>query len=239
MWRAFLWGDSTQKAQLSTKSSAVRRFSGESKNSNRELLSQLSSFYNKIGEVQIDDVVRLTKGKMENVIGWFRLRRNTKLRVSLRERAIHGSLIHYLTHAKCTEVLFGVFTGQSSVEEETKSFDYSMWTFHSDHHPRQQFVPCKVNVINLGNTAKDAYSSSPLQVMSDAFRGVLSTFKGMDCVEEVTHLYEAILSKLQALSERVDESQEEISQLQGDIEKLHHAIEAKNTGLHPLLIDIP
>eukprot|EP00118_Oscarella_pearsei_P014149 m.119380 g.119380 ORF g.119380 m.119380 type:complete len:84 (+) comp37695_c0_seq14:323-574(+) len=73
---------------------------------------------------------------MENVIGWFRLRRNTKLRVSLRERAIHGSLIHYLTHAKCTEVLFGVFTGQSSVEEETKSFDYSMWTFHSDHHPR-------------------------------------------------------------------------------------------------------
>eukprot|EP00118_Oscarella_pearsei_P014148 m.119376 g.119376 ORF g.119376 m.119376 type:complete len:169 (+) comp37695_c0_seq12:108-614(+) len=102
MWRAFLWGDSTQKAQLSTKSSAVRRFSGESKNSNRELLSQLSSFYNKIGEVQIDDVVRLTKGKMENVIGWFRLRRNTKLRVSLRERAIHGSLIHYLTHAKCT-----------------------------------------------------------------------------------------------------------------------------------------
>ncbi|XP_065828041.1 BRISC complex subunit abraxas 2-like [Oscarella lobularis] len=189
---------------------------------------RLFSFYNRLGEVQIDDVYRLTKGKFDSIIGWFRLRRNTVLRVSLRERAVHQSLLNYLTHLNRADVLFGAFTGSSSPNDDTKSFDYSIWTLNGA--AQGQFLARKVTIINLGHTAKDAYECSLLKVTSDTLTRVLSEFKSEDSVSQITRVYETILGKLESLGKSVNESQDEIDRLQEDIKNLHEAIELKNTS---------
>ncbi|XP_062519898.1 BRCA1-A complex subunit Abraxas 1-like [Corticium candelabrum] len=207
------------------------------------ICKQPFSFYNKQGQVDIDELRHLLKGNSEKLIGWFRVRRSTPLQVSIRERSIHQSLQQYCSHLQHSELLFAVFTGDVSPTLATQSFAYGAWTLHGSH-----FIPYKPAITNLGHTGKSEYqqpAAVSLPCSSPRYQEVISShrkrFQAEDgtlhLVTDITDLYTGMLTNMQGLCSSLNHANEEIVELRRDIEGLHEAIGRKNSETEPLRLD--
>jgi len=148
----FLLGESTQHVTETITDSHSNSEQQETIISVSSFLSckNVYEFYNSSGSIDIVRLQSILGVRLNEVIGWYRFRRNTSVQVQLREKHIHHSLCQLLPHFN--PLLFCVFNGSYSPNEATHTFDNTFYRWNE-----RMFVSTTVSVINLGNTAHAEY----------------------------------------------------------------------------------
>lgn len=88
--------------------------------------TKLYSFYKTSGEINKGIRRLLSNHDPKQVVGWYRMRRQSSLSVSLRERAIHQNLESILGIDK-DKFLFCLFTSSVVENKSTHSFDHRLF----------------------------------------------------------------------------------------------------------------
>eukprot|EP00052_Salpingoeca_macrocollata_P009656 m.75936 g.75936 ORF g.75936 m.75936 type:complete len:252 (-) comp17200_c0_seq3:74-829(-) len=83
------------------------------------------TLYNSVGEINLATVDRLTSGRTQAVVGWFKLRRHTPLTPSFRESVVHSGMVQALPRKQ--DFLFAVFSEDSALNGATHSFFYKFY----------------------------------------------------------------------------------------------------------------
>jgi len=186
-----------------------------------------SSFYDSIGSVNQARVSECTKG-MENqrVIGWFKFRRNTPLRPSMREIAVHSQLEKIfssqssVSNASKLPFLFGIFTLNSLKSSATHTYDYRFL-----NKTGKNFRGLELDITNLVHSSQVEYSDfstlSPASALSNSPDLVKYVAKVPSYVTDLEKYFESTLKQLKISADEVHKSTEEIRSLEQEIKRLH------------------
>eukprot|EP01130_Rhizamoeba_saxonica_P008885 TRINITY_DN3598_c0_g2_i1.p1 TRINITY_DN3598_c0_g2~~TRINITY_DN3598_c0_g2_i1.p1 ORF type:complete len:192 (-),score=34.07 TRINITY_DN3598_c0_g2_i1:47-622(-) len=170
------------------------------------------------------------------LLGWFRFRRNTPVRPSIRDLAVHRNFVsfykeYYTNNMENTDIanftpLFGLFT--SKTEETIHSYSYKIYETRNDCN----LNAIDINIVNLVNSSKEEYEAfdarSPLNIrsvgtgsifgnmyegMQDKMKSSLSS-KPPEDVLILENFYEATTLTLQKLGDEVEQQNRHILELQ-------------------------
>jgi len=172
------------------------------------------SFYNEDGILTSDGVSRIEhlmkipgQGKL---LGWFKFRRNSSLRPSMREIIVHSQLEQVAKqHNKAEEAhpfLFGIFSMSSTTTKSTHTFDYRFLSISNN-----TFLPVEANITNLVHSSqteyKDFTSFAPYYSTTD-LRQIVSTMS-----QQSSQLETFIEQRLQQLNHMANQVHNETSQI--------------------------
>ncbi|XP_055035367.2 BRCA1-A complex subunit Abraxas 1 [Misgurnus anguillicaudatus] len=184
---------------------------------------KLHSFYSNVGAVSEEKIRHiLSDYKEENVIGWYRERRNTSQQMSFMERVIHQNMRKILSNQ---ELVFLLLTpSQATSSGSTHRLEFSAFIWHSS-----QFLNIPVSVSNLGNLEQQDYWSvstvCPSLGQSQAVNQHRSNFfySGDDLneVRNVSDMNDALLAEMQKMCTDVEKSERAVEKLQKDISRLN------------------
>jgi len=218
------------------------------------------SFYDSLGEVNMPRVQETIaeKTKSQSLLGWFKFRRNSSLRPSLRESYVHSQLhgFHERTQTKeggggvplvTVPLIMGLFTwrssGESSVDIHTHDYRFLQIS------PRGVIQPLALGITNLVNSSQIEYNEfvplSPFTTTASEsqppslFSEMISSFskEGLTelvgktpplYIEELERFYHLSLKKLTTLANQVHESTAEIRQLEEELVQLKGIEEDQN-----------
>jgi len=224
---------------LTTKVQTVISIQGSS------ISGQEFSFYDQNGQLVDLNQLRGLSPPQFQIIGWFRYRRDTPLRPSLREITVHQNLLDVIakTDNKQTQAsidknnfIMALFTSSHTDNNATHTFDYR---FLDISIAARNCDPIRIHITNLEASSQLEYNRfKPQSVMpiatlpqSSPMKDIISTFaqdKLKKLVEQSTpqnileleKLYDIMIQQLQKLADKVYTSEKEIRKLEQDIAKL-------------------
>ncbi|XP_077992046.1 BRISC complex subunit Abraxas 2-like [Glandiceps talaboti] len=193
----------------------------------------LGSFYNSKGHVDQVKLLSMLKENYKHVIGWYKFRRMTPLDMSMRERALHQSLLNSLHGVSEQTFIFGLFTQYPNGCVTTHSMDCLCTVYNGS-----DFVPVPVNIINLGNTENSDYklsSNSVINTSSGIYSKVLDSFreqfldgKGqLHSVNAIQEMNTSMQSKLVSLRQNVGTSENNLQALFTEVKELRRKAEER------------
>ncbi|ELT87605.1 hypothetical protein CAPTEDRAFT_161319 [Capitella teleta] len=195
--------------------------------------SSPGSFYESCGKVCHDALQAvLSDGKHRDVIGWYKLRRNTSMKVSFRENLVHGHLSSCFPRLSNGQFLFLLGTSSAVSNKATHSYEH---TFLSCRDRVFQGLP--LTVVNLGDTDSSEYKhqlchtvrqdhgifASMLQENSSKFfdsNGV------MQSVSAILDLNTQLNQQLKNICAQVSRSEQEVAQITAEVNALQEKLDA-------------
>ncbi|XP_016361768.1 BRCA1-A complex subunit Abraxas isoform X2 [Sinocyclocheilus anshuiensis] len=186
----------------------------------------LHSFYSNAGDVSEEKIRQiLSDYKEENVIGWYRQRRNSRQQMTFMEQVIHRNMRKILSSQ---ELVFMLLTpSQATASGSTHRLEFSAFIWHSN-----QYINIPILVSNLGNLEQQDYWSMsgtcPSLGESQAVNRHRTKFfcSGDDLkeVRNISNMNDALLGEMQKVCEEVEKSERAVEKLQEDITQLKEAI---------------
>eukprot|EP00668_Euglena_longa_P029083 GGOE01036425.1.p1 GENE.GGOE01036425.1~~GGOE01036425.1.p1 ORF type:complete len:360 (+),score=79.91 GGOE01036425.1:59-1138(+) len=196
------------------------------------------TFYNSAGAVRRDALPTHCPAGLQ-MVGWYRMRRNTSQRLSVREGAVLRDL-----GAVIPAPVFALFTERSGAEGATLSHHCS---FHKVNPQTSLLCPVGCHIINLTSSSLQDYR----QFSSWAPTGI--TAERLPSGEEADHILvaaaqrqtEAVegyfrnqLTKLEGLAARVQISSEEVAMRERRLQQMRQKL-VEQQRLHPVLPSQP
>uniref|UniRef100_A0A9J8BT72 BRCA1-A complex subunit Abraxas 1 n=1 Tax=Cyprinus carpio carpio TaxID=630221 RepID=A0A9J8BT72_CYPCA len=186
----------------------------------------LHSFYSNVGDVSEEKIRQiLSDYKEENVIGWYRQRRNSRQQMTFMEQVIHRNMRKILSSQ---ELVFMLLTpSQATASGSTHRLEFSAFTWHSS-----QYINIPISVSNLGNLEQQDYwrvsGTCPSLGESQAVNRHRTKFfcSGDDLKEvgNINNMNDALLGEMQKVCEGVEKSERAVEKLREDITQLKEAI---------------
>eukprot|EP01090_Pellita_catalonica_P008892 TRINITY_DN19958_c0_g1_i1.p1 TRINITY_DN19958_c0_g1~~TRINITY_DN19958_c0_g1_i1.p1 ORF type:complete len:261 (+),score=29.25 TRINITY_DN19958_c0_g1_i1:98-784(+) len=175
------------------------------------------SFYDHYGELSKEKYKAfVSQNNNRSVLGWFKFRRNSPLRPSLREMEVHNQL----QKAISPFFLMGLFTASISTDKAIHSYDYRMMTVDPN---TRSIAPVKLEIVNLISGAQEEYNSfaavSPIPASERAY-APLFNIKDMSHVGHLENVFQSSFKKLETSAQRMYDSTVAIRQLEAEIAQL-------------------
>ncbi|XP_029547791.1 BRCA1-A complex subunit Abraxas 1 [Salmo trutta] len=200
---------------------------------------KLNSFYNRIGEVNRDEIRHiLSNYKEENVIGWYKQRRNTDQQITFREQVVHENLKRALSNH---ELIFLLLTpSEITTSGSTHKLEYAVYRSHGS-----QYCSVPVLVSNLGLLEEQDYwrlSASCSSVnYNHAVRKHRSKFFSSDGslheVDEINDMNNSLQGELRMACKKVEESERLVEKLLADVSDLRRMVNERKQELREISAD--
>uniref|UniRef100_UPI00398F41F1 BRCA1-A complex subunit Abraxas 1 n=1 Tax=Pristiophorus japonicus TaxID=55135 RepID=UPI00398F41F1 len=188
----------------------------------------LFSFYNSTGEVDKTALEKILLNQEQNVIGWYKFRRNTNQTMTFRERLLHRTL---QKHLKNQQLVFFLFTTKLSRENgSTHSLEYTLYK------PQESFVlRIPISVTNLGMSEQQDYKtfsgSSSAGGYCRAMKKHRSVFFDQEGslkeVQRIKGVYGTLQEELKTTCLKVEESERSVECLLADVQRLRETVSEK------------
>ncbi|XP_065071879.1 BRISC complex subunit Abraxas 2-like [Rhopilema esculentum] len=202
--------------------------------------SKTFSFYDQVGKISLD---RKNMPNSKALLGWYKVRRNSSSRISMREKAVIKGLIEELD--MIDGLIFILFTPQSQANRSTTSFTYKCFYCQKD---TKASLGLKVNIVNLGHTGThpeyrhrsclvepprligkeandDMMIASTLPLICESYENAFVQEDGT--VYEVHHtrkMYEKTMELLKKFQEDLTDKENEIADYEKEICRLRQVI---------------
>jgi len=214
------------------------------------------SFYDQWGAVNITTIRSILEQNAQPLVGWFKFRRNTSLRPSLRELAVHTSLQTFHNEYKqqtqplpSSGLIFGILCQKESHNKAIHNYDYRFLQTNSTQ--RNQLDSILVSINNLVHSSQSEYnqftnvspSPMPLPVpgpqATNSAQQLPQQFNHQEGllhlvgqsppshIQELERFIRLTMTNLEGVSGEVISTASELSLLESDIEKLQQAIQEK------------
>ncbi|KAM8827551.1 BRCA1-A complex subunit Abraxas 1 isoform 1-T1 [Spinachia spinachia] len=193
---------------------------------------KLNEFYNAVGDVNVDAVKKiLADNKEEDVIGWYRQRRNSGQQMTFREKVVHEKLKTSLCNPHMIFVL--LTPSRSTPTGSTHKMEYAAFTSRS-----RLFVNIPVLVSNLGLLDSPAYWKASAPCSAGGYRRATSRHSSkffssnglLRDVNDVNAMSDALQEELQGACRKLEESERLVESLQRDVLTLRRKIREKRGG---------
>ncbi|XP_060931764.1 BRCA1-A complex subunit Abraxas 1 [Limanda limanda] len=190
---------------------------------------RLSCFYNSVGDVNMEELHKvLADNKQENVIGWYRQRRNTDQRMTFREKIVHENLKTCLSNPHVLFVLLASCKVRSS--GSTHQTEYGAFISRS-----RTFLNVPIRVTNLGSLEQQAYwkestscSAAGYNLTMEKHGAKFFSSNGLlREVNEVNKMNDSLQVELQKACREVEESESLLETLQADVSQLRRRVREK------------
>ncbi|KAM9306421.1 BRCA1-A complex subunit Abraxas 1 [Pholidichthys leucotaenia] len=221
-------GESRSEEQVTISDSQVDHIHiEETFNIQKHLVCQrLNSLYSSSGEVNLEAIEKLlADNKQENVIGWYRQRRNTEQQVTFRERVVHENLKSALSNPHMVFLLLTPSTMTPS--GSTHRMEYAAFISRSRH-----FMTIPITVTNLGLLEQLSYwkVSAPcsaagynLTVKKHGSKFFLSSGVLKE-VNDMNRMNDSLQLELQEACRQVEESERLVETLQAEVSALRRRL---------------
>ncbi|KAL5022669.1 hypothetical protein ScPMuIL_001824 [Solemya velum] len=165
--------------------------------------------------------------RQKDVVGWYKFRHNSTMRISMREKAIHDSLLRFFQEKKDNggNFLFLLSTASLSSNWSTHNLDYTFYT-----QTEKKFYPAPVKVINLGETTHADYRTECCHTVPQrgVFSSTINHFQkefldksgDVEEVHKVHKMEETLHLHLQKLMECMTESEKQLTSIETDVDHL-------------------
>ncbi|XP_072518031.1 BRCA1-A complex subunit Abraxas 1 [Salminus brasiliensis] len=187
---------------------------------------RIHSFYNNACEVDPEKIREIVSNfKEENVIGWYRQRRNTSQQMTLKEQLVHQNLRRLLPHQ---ELIFLLLTPSDATSSgSTHRLEYTAFLWNGS-----QYSSIPVSIGNLGMLDQQDYwrvsATCPALSRCQAVKKHKTKFfcseDDLREVEKVNNMNDALLDEMKIVCEKVEKSERLVEALQADITELKEAI---------------
>ncbi|XP_054468655.1 BRCA1-A complex subunit Abraxas 1 [Anoplopoma fimbria] len=190
---------------------------------------KLNDFYNSVGDVNVDAVKKiLADNKQDDVIGWYRQRRNSDQQMTFREKVVHEKLKTSLSNPHMIFVL--LTPSRSTPTGSTHKMEYAAFTSRS-----RQFVNVPVLVNNLGLLEQLAYwkaltpcSAAGYHLAMNKHSSKFFSSNGLlREVNDVNAMNDSLQAELQKASRTLEESERLVETLQADVSALRRKLSEK------------
>ncbi|XP_041369823.1 BRISC complex subunit Abraxas 2-like [Gigantopelta aegis] len=202
---------------------------------------RVQKLYNHAGQFSIDLLKQFLDGKETDVIGWYKFRRNSTLRPSLKESTLHCNLIYSLSleYDQPENFLFFLCSTFTSQNLATHSYDHC---FLKHHHGKFHRIP--VQIVNLGDTTHASYRQQPnlgINPESGTLHSVLHRFRDdfvmpdgkMLEVKRIRSISASVNEKLQSLAVTVLQSELKLGSLEAEVDMLTKRLVDKEKEHNP------
>ncbi|XP_026542928.1 BRCA1-A complex subunit Abraxas 1 [Notechis scutatus] len=189
---------------------------------------QLFSFYNAAGELNKPMLKKILSGCKKNVIGWYKLRRNTDQTMTFREQLLHQ---HLQSHLSNQDLVFLLLTSNvTSSSSSTYKFEYAL------HKPQEGlFQKVPVVVANLGMAEQQGYrtvsgsciSSGLCKVMAEHRSEFFNEDGSLKEVHKINEMYSSLQTELKNLCNKVADSEKSVENLLSQIDQLRQEVRSK------------
>uniref|UniRef100_A0A674CD34 BRCA1-A complex subunit Abraxas 1 n=1 Tax=Salmo trutta TaxID=8032 RepID=A0A674CD34_SALTR len=176
---------------------------------------KLNSFYNSIGEVNQDEVRHLLSNyKEENVIGWYKQRRNTDQQMTFRKQVVHENLKRAVSNQ---ELIFLLLTpSEVTSSGSTHTLEYAVYRSHCS-----QYRSVPVRVSNLGLLEQQDYwrlsaSCSSVNYNRAVWKHRYRLFSldgSLQEVDEINEMNNSLQVELKMACQKVEESERLVEEL--------------------------
>ncbi|XP_017348450.1 BRCA1-A complex subunit Abraxas 1 [Ictalurus punctatus] len=184
------------------------------------------SFYNNTCEVDKEKIRQvLSNLKEENVIGWYRQRRNTSQQMTLKEQLVHQNLRKLLPYQ---ELVFLLLTpSEVTMSHSTHRLEYTAFIWSGS-----QYSSIPVSVSNLGTLEQQDYwrvsatcpALSHCQSIKQHRAKFFSSEQDLREVEKVNDMNDALLDEMKSACVSVEKSERRVEKLQAEIAELREAV---------------
>ncbi|XP_060791950.1 BRCA1-A complex subunit Abraxas 1 isoform X2 [Neoarius graeffei] len=184
------------------------------------------SFYNNSCEVDKEKIKQvLCTLKEENVIGWYRQRRNTNQQMTLKEQLVHQNLRKLLPYQ---ELVFLLLTpSEVTLSHSTHRLEYTAFIWNGS-----QYSSIPVSVSNLGTLEQQDYwrvsatypSLSHSQAIKQHRAKFFSSEHDLREVENVNAMNDALLDEMKSACVKVEKSERRVEKLQAEIAELRDTV---------------
>ncbi|KAK3555502.1 hypothetical protein QTP86_021309, partial [Hemibagrus guttatus] len=184
------------------------------------------SFYNNVCEVDKEKIRQvLSNLKEENVIGWYRQRRNTSQQMTLKEQLVHQNLRKLLPYQELVFLLLAPYEVTSS--HSTHRLEYTAFIWNGS-----QYSSTPVSVSNLGTLEQQDYwrvsatcpSLSHCQTIKQHRAKFFSSEQDLREVQKVNDMNDALLDEMKSACVRVEKTERRVERLQAEIAELREAV---------------
>ncbi|XP_066501983.1 BRCA1-A complex subunit Abraxas 1 [Hoplias malabaricus] len=187
---------------------------------------RIHSFYNNACEVDKEKIRQiLSNFKEENVIGWYRQRRNTSQQMTLKEQLVHQNLRKVFPQQ---ELIFLLLTpSNATLSGSTHRLEYTAFLRNGS-----QYSSIPVSISNLGMLDQQDYwrvsATCPTLSHCNAVKKHRAKFFTSDDdigeVEKVNDMNDSLLDEMKTVCLKVEKSERLLEKLQGDIRELKDTI---------------
>lgn len=179
----------------------------------------ISKWYDRKGAVDENGLAELLQNvDLKEVVGWYKLRRNSSMQVSIKEHAVHRSLSRWLrTDEDSPAILFMLCISQTARNSAVYTCDHQFMI--ASDNGNYECLP--ETVISLAGIAQPDYKSSAVsvtseqctynQVLSETSHAIVDANGDPLMVREVSSLGEHLRQKLKTLCDRVLDTEEQIA----------------------------
>ncbi|KAM3831982.1 BRCA1-A complex subunit Abraxas 1 isoform 1-T1 [Vipera latastei] len=189
---------------------------------------QLFSFYNAAGELNKPTLKKILSGCKKNVIGWYKLRRNTDQTMTFREQLLHQ---HLLSHLSNQDLVFLLLTSNvTSSSSSTYKLEYAL------HKPQEGlFQKVPLAVANLGMAEQQGYRTVSGSCISSGLYKVIAEHRSeffnedgsLKEVHKINEMYSTLQTELKNLCNKVVDSEKSVENLLSQIDQLRQEIRSK------------
>lgn len=187
----------------------------------------------------------LIKERQKEIVGWYRFRPHSSLRVSLRETAVHRSLLQTLGIPQTEHFVFLLTTTSATSNLSTHSYDHVIYKLTSS----TEFTSMSLSVINLGDTTHSQYKHHSAIVTptgAGRYQSVIKRFEsqfhddtgGIKEVGLIQELAANLISQLEKISLLVSDEEKQLEELEKEVEKYEQVAKQLNnrpkSGQSPL-----
>ncbi|XP_070614177.1 BRCA1-A complex subunit Abraxas 1 isoform X2 [Erythrolamprus reginae] len=189
---------------------------------------QLFSFYNAAGELNKPTLKKILSGCTKNVIGWYKLRRNTDQTMTFREQRLHQ---HLQSHLSNQDLVFLLLTSKvTSSSSSTYKLEYAL------HKPQEGlFQKVPVVVANLGMAEQQGYRTASDSCISSGLCKVMAKHRSeffnedgsLKEVHKINKMYSTLQTELKNLCSKVVESEKSVENLLSQVDQLRQEVRSK------------
>ncbi|TSP09045.1 BRCA1-A complex subunit Abraxas 1 [Bagarius yarrelli] len=171
---------------------------------------------------------RFCSGFEENVIGWYRQRRNSSQQMTLKEQLVHQSLRKLLPYQELVFLLLTPY--EVTFSYSTHRLEYTAFVWNGS-----QYSSISVSVSNLGTLEQQDYwrvsttcpSLKHCQAIKQHRAKFFSSDQDLREVENVNDMNEALLAEIKTVCMRMEKSERRVEKLLADISELREAVKER------------
>lgn len=189
---------------------------------------RLFSFYNAAGEVDMTALQKILINQEQNVIGWYKFRRNTNQTMTFRERLLHRTLQKQL---KNQQLVFFLLTTKLSRENgSTHNLEYTLF------NPQESFVQSiPISVTNLGMSEQQDYKAFSGPSCAEGYCRAMKKHRhaffeqegSLKEVKRIQCMYNTLQEELKNTCLKVQESERSVECLLADVRGLREKVSEK------------